>query len=146
MFDDVDLFYELAEELFRRLIARPGVIAQLQTAGQVFRFISRKPDTQITVDVRGAEPRLILGPSDLPADLTVTADAETLHRVWLGEERLRDVLLAGRVQITGSPIKALSLTGLFRQAEALYPELLRERGLLDETTNDQGRTTREGGQ
>ncbi|NOZ29361.1 MAG: SCP2 sterol-binding domain-containing protein [Chloroflexi bacterium] len=137
MFDDVNLFYELAGELFRRLIARPGVIEQVRQAGQVFRFVSRKPATQITVDVRDTEPRLILGPSDLPADITVTADARTLHRVWLGEERLRDVLFSGRVSVEGPFLKALALVDLFRQAEALYPEILRERGLLGETTDDE---------
>ena len=131
MFDDVNLFYTLAEALFQRLISRPEVVAQLRAVGQVFRFISRQPEAQVTVDVRDETPRLILGPSDLSADLTVSADAETLHRVWLGEERLRDVLLAGRVDVAGSPVKALSLAGLFRQAEAVYPEILREHGLLE---------------
>ncbi|HEY64029.1 MAG TPA: SCP2 sterol-binding domain-containing protein [Caldilineae bacterium] len=137
MFDDVDLFYELVEELFRRLMARPGVIEQARQAGQVFRFVSRKLLAQVTVDVRDTEPRLILGPSELPADITVTADAETLHHVWLGEKRLRDALFSGRVSVEGSLFKALALVDLFRQAEALYPEILRERGLLRE--KDEGR-------
>ncbi len=113
----------------------------MRAAGQVFRFVSRQPPAPITVDVRGAEPQLLLGPSTLPADLTVTADAETLHRIWLSQERLRDALATGRVQVDGSPLKALNLVSLFRQAEAIYPALLRERGLFSGTTADDSQPT-----
>ena len=54
--------------------------------------------------------------------------ADTLHRIWMGEVRLRDAFMAGDVQVTGDVFKALRLTDLFRQAEALYPQILREKG------------------
>jgi hypothetical protein len=64
----------------------------------------------------------------------VRTPADVLHRAWLGQDRLRDAFLAGRIKLDTSPLRALtllsSLSGLFQQLESLYPQVLRDHQLL----------------
>ncbi|GAB4564565.1 MAG: hypothetical protein Kow0047_14430 [Anaerolineae bacterium] len=129
MKDRETLFRELATALFERLIARPEVVDQIRAAGEVFRFASRDPEVEVTVSLRGDVPQLIFGPSDLRPDFTVSAAARTLHRVWLGEEKLRDALFEGGIDVEGPLLKAMSLIPLFREAERIYPEILDQHGV-----------------
>ena len=73
---------------------------------------------------------MICGVDGHRADLVIHTRMDVLHRVWMSEIKLRDAFFSGQCRLDGSMLRALSLGGVFRRIEALYPVLLRERKLI----------------
>jgi hypothetical protein len=67
-------------------------------------------------------------------DVGLRAPADVLHRAWLGQERLRDAFLSGKIKLDTSPLRAItfesSLSRLFQRLQILYPQVLRDHELL----------------
>ena len=134
-YSDAETFYEVMNDLFSQVMARPDLLKPLRDGKVLLRITTSQPDTILIVDGRSVPPRFSTGkPPEGKVDVGLTLSADVLHNVWLGKIRLRDAYLAGKVHLDSSPLKALSLmTGLlemFRFVEGLYPGVLKKRGLL----------------
>ena len=90
------------------------------------------PKTFIGLDGREKPVELSFSPDGVKPDLAIRMEADLLHNILLGKVRLRDAYFDGEIKTKGSIFKALKLADLFRQAEKLYPVVLKERGLLPE--------------
>ncbi|MDX1662996.1 MAG: SCP2 sterol-binding domain-containing protein [Candidatus Promineifilaceae bacterium] len=88
-----------------------------------------QPETFIWLDARRPPLEIGFGPARLRPDLEVIVDADTLHRVLLGQISLRQAHSSGRVQVRGPIWRVSALGDFFSQAPALYPDVLREQGL-----------------
>jgi len=132
-YGDTQSFYDVMTDLFERAMALPNAREALRASGVVLRMVTTGPDAILTLDGRDDPPRFACGAADDPADFTLRLPADVLHAVWLGEIKLQDAFFGGQIQLDGSPMRALGLVSdlsrLFRQVEALYPQVLREQGL-----------------
>ena len=132
---NAETFYEIMNDLFGQVMARPDLLQPLRDGKVLLRITTTQPDTILVVDGRSVPPRFTTGKAlEGKADVGLTLVADVLHNVWLGKIRLRDAYLAGKIHLDSNPIKALSLMTalleMFRFVEGLYPGVLKRRGLL----------------
>ena len=136
-YPDTATFYVVMTDLFGRVIAAPGVLKPLTDGKVLLRMTVTEPDAVLIVDGRLNPPRFIPGPT-VPVsgqpDIGLRIPADVLHNVWLNRMRLRDAFMAGKMHLDTSPLRALgllsSLTGMFRFTEQIYPQVLREHGMM----------------
>ena len=132
---DAETFYEVMNDLFSQVMARPDMLKPLRDGKVVLRINTTGPDAVLVVDGRAVPPRFITESDPTgKVDVGLSLSADVLHNVWMGKIRLRDAYMAGKMHLDSNPLKALSLmTGLlemFRFVEGLYPGVLKKRGLL----------------
>ncbi len=73
----------------------------------------RRPDALVTLKAsKEDEPEVDLGITKLRPDVTLLAEADTMHRLWLGQVNPAVALAAGRIRATGPVAKILSLVPL----------------------------------
>ncbi len=131
---DAATFYAVLGDLFGQVLRQPALLDPLRESKLLLHIATTGPDASVVLDTRSDPPRFITGaaPAD-KATLGLRLPADVLHHVWLGKIRLRDAYWAGKIQLTTSPLKALSLLvslqGLFRYVESIYPGVLRKHGL-----------------
>jgi len=116
--------------LFERLNNTPHAVDEFTKNHMIVSITLTNPTLHLGLDGRSNPVRIHFSPDGVKPNLSIYMDAELLHNIWLGKVRLRDAFFDGRIKTKGSIFKAMKLAGLFRQAEALYPTILRERGLL----------------
>lgn len=121
---------EVAEELFNRVSKTPGATDDFARSKMFISVHLNQPNAYIGLNGRTRPVHFSYQPDGTTADLELQLEADTLHEIWLGKRRLRDAFFGGEIKTKGSIFKAMQLAPLFRQAEALYPILLREKGLL----------------
>ena len=132
---DAATFYDVMTELFEKVMAQPDGMQPLSDAKVVLRLVITAPQAQLTLDSRANPPRFLKGPTGIErADVGLRMPADVLHDTFLGKVRLRDAYLSGKIKLDSSPLRALGLLGdltdLFHHMESLYPQVLRQRGLL----------------
>lgn len=134
-YPDSQTFDSVMTDLFGRVLARPELTKQLQDSKSVLQITITEPPFAILVDARTAPVRFVRnGHENARIDAGIRLSADTLHGIWLGKIRLRDAYTSGKVKVEGNPLTALPrllrFADLFRDAERLYPVVLRQRGLL----------------
>jgi len=136
-YSDADTFYIVMTDLFGRVMAAPEVLKPLTDSKVLLRMTVSAPDAVLIVDGRAKPPCFITGaatPSSGQPDIGLRVPADVLHNAWLSRIRLQDAYMTGKMRLDTSPLRALalmsSLTGMMRCTEQIYPQVLRERGLL----------------
>jgi putative sterol carrier protein len=127
---DSDALYGALTELFNRTLADPAGQKELQGSGMVFRLDLTDPGATVTINGKARPVALKWGSNEGRADLVIHAPGDVLHQVCLKEVRLRDAFFGGKMKVDGSILRAMRLEGLFHVLQALYPQVLRDRGLL----------------
>jgi putative sterol carrier protein len=126
---DEKQFYAVMDQLFGRLMKNSNATDQFARSNLVIRLNTRQPNAQILLDGRGRPVEALFGPQAGKADLELNLEADTLHKIWLGEVRLRDAFFGGQIATKGYVFKAMQLGDLFVEAERQYPQVLTEMGL-----------------
>jgi hypothetical protein len=129
-YTDSALLCDVLTELFHRALATPAAANAMRRHRLTLRLVMSEPSLVLTVDGRALPPTCTCGTTAARMDLVLRMQTDVIHRVWLSEIRLRDAYGSGQIKVEGSIWRALGLTELFRQIEALYPHVLQERGLL----------------
>ena len=127
-YPDSESFYQVMHRLFEQLSANPNATAQFQRAKMSIRFRCTDPLAELLIDGRSNPIRVQTGPQPGKTDLDLAMTADALHDVWLGKVRLRDAFSNGQIRVSGNVFRAMQLADLFREAEAAYPQVLRELG------------------
>jgi hypothetical protein len=132
---DSQSFYNVMIDLFGQVMEDPALLKPIRDGRILLRIVTTVPDAVLVLDGRFDPTRFTAGRMiSENVDLGLRTPADVLHRAWLGQERLRDAFLAGRIKLDTSPLRALtllsSLSGLFRHLEGLYPQVLRDHELL----------------
>ena len=90
------------------------------------------PESQITVRMKeDEEPKVDLGTTDLQPEVTMTMDADTAHRFWLGQVNVTVALARGQIKAKGPVAKVLRLVPLARPVFPRYEAQLKEQGRED---------------
>ncbi|HID32981.1 MAG TPA: hypothetical protein EYP25_00155 [Anaerolineae bacterium] len=116
--------------LFDRLNDRPGAADDFVKNRMMVSLYIDNPKVFLGVDGRQKPVKINFSPDGVKPDLAIRLDADLLHGILLGTVRLRDAYFGGQIKTKGSIFKAMKLADLFRQAEKLYPDVLKDQGLL----------------
>jgi hypothetical protein len=122
-------------DLFGQVMDQPALLKPIRDGEILLRIITTEPDAVLAIDGRFEPPRFTAGRMiSEKVDVGIRTPADVLHRAWLGQDRLRDAFVAGRIRLDTSPLRALtlqsSLSHLFHHLETLYPQVLRDHELL----------------
>jgi putative sterol carrier protein len=128
-YPDTDTLCGVMTDLFQRVMTTSSAVKVMQQNALVIRLDMRDPAFVLTVDGKTQPPRFICGTDGVHPDLILRVPADVIHRVWLGKTKLSDAFFSRQIQLEGSMLRAMSLSELFRQVEARYPEVLKEHGL-----------------
>jgi len=134
-YPDSQSFYNVMIDLFGQVMEDPVLLQPIRDGRTLLRIVTTQPDAVLILDGRFDPVHFTAGRMiSENVDVGLRTPADVLHRAWLGQERLRDAFLTGRIKLDTSPLRALglqsSLSDLFRQLENLYPQVLRDHELL----------------
>jgi putative sterol carrier protein len=131
IFVDSEQFYSATKALFARIAEQdPGAADAIQASHLVIRVRSSDPEAEFTINGRQRPLQTTFGPSPVRPTLEIELAADTLHQIMLGEQSMKKALADGRLKVRGPAWKAMALADLFRRGQGLYPEVLREQGVV----------------
>jgi ubiquinone biosynthesis protein UbiJ len=128
-FKDDRQVYAVLGRLFQDVLADPALAPQVQRLDGVVQFQHRNPNATITIKaVKGEDPVVDLGATELRADVIVVMDADTAHAFWLGRVNATMALNKGQIKAKGPVDKVLRLVALVKPIHKRYAQLLVELG------------------
>jgi alkyl sulfatase BDS1-like metallo-beta-lactamase superfamily hydrolase len=129
--DDAEV-YRFIGRLFQDLIEDPELGPRFQNANTTVQYQMRDPESRITVDMRQGHPMSVdLGPSDMDPEVTMTMEADTAHRFWLGKVNVTVALARGQIKAKGPVAKILKLVPLVKPVFPRYEQMLQDAGRDD---------------
>ncbi|UCG25142.1 MAG: SCP2 sterol-binding domain-containing protein [Chloroflexota bacterium] len=131
-YKDREQFISALDQLFERVQqAYPQAAEDLEKAKLILRFQCTDPEATILINGRRNPASVTFGDDRIRPEVDVQLAADTLHHILLGDLKLAKALASRSLKIRGPARKTLAVTGLFHQCQKLYPEVLKENGLLD---------------
>ena len=128
VYADAAELYAALQRVFDTIKERPGAIESFTGSNLVVRLRLTDPDAEALLDGRQPPLEVFFGPRPGKADLELTMAADTLHELWSGQRRLKDLFFSGQIQTSGNLFRAMALADLFREAERAYARLPRGGG------------------
>jgi putative sterol carrier protein len=124
--------YDTIGKLFEDLRDDAELFPKFQKANTIVRYEFREPDSQITVKMLDGEAGQVdLGPSDLEPEVTMSMEADTAHRFWLGKVNITVALARGQIKAQGPVAKILKLVPLVKPVFPRYEAQLAGQGRTD---------------
>ena len=124
--------YDTIGKLFEDLRDDAELFPKFQNADTVVQYRFRDPESTITVRMLDGEPGQVdFGPSQLDPEVTMTMDADTAHRFWLGKVNVTVALARGQIKAKGPVAKILKLVPLVKPVFPRYKEQLEAMGRRD---------------
>ena len=124
--------YDTIGKLFENLRDDDELFPKFQRANTIVQYQFRDPESQITVKMLDAEPGEVdLGPTDMEPEVTMSMEADTAHRFWLGKVNVTVALARGQMKAKGPVAKILKLVPLVKPVFPRYREQLEEQGRSD---------------
>ncbi len=120
VYADAAQLYAVLQRVFDTVKERPAAIESFTKSNLVVRLRLTEPDAEVLLDGRQPPLEVFFGPRPGKADLELTMAADTLHQVWSGQRKLRDLFFSGQIQTSGNLFRAMELADLFREAERAY--------------------------
>jgi putative sterol carrier protein len=126
--------YDTLGKLFVDLREDAELMPKFQRSDTIVQYQLRDPESQITVRMKeGEEPQVDLGATELAPEVTMTMDADTAHRFWLGKVNVTVALARGQIKAKGPVAKILKLVPLTRPVFPRYKAQLEAQGRQDLT-------------
>lgn len=130
-YHDSEQFVATLDSLFKRVQqSYPNAAEDLEQAKLILRFRCSNPAADILINGRRHPASITFGENRIRPEVDVALSADTLHQILLGELGLAKALASRALKIRGPARKTLAITGLFHECQKLYPEVLRENGLI----------------
>jgi hypothetical protein len=124
--------YDTIGKLFEGLRDDAELFPKFQNADTIVRYEFREPDSQITVKMLAGEPGQVdFGPSEMEPEVTMSMEADTAHRFWLGKVNITVALARGQIKAQGPVAKILNLVPLVKPVFPRYEAQLEEQGRTD---------------
>ena len=99
-FSDAQEVYETIGKLFQDLAGDEELGPKFRKANTIVRYEYREPDSTITVRLQEGQPGDVdFGESDMEPEVTMSMEADTAHRFWLGQVNVTVGDLEGNVEI-----------------------------------------------
>jgi putative sterol carrier protein len=124
--------YDTLGKLFLDLLEDEELMANFRKSDTIVQYQLREPESQITVRMTAAdESRVDLGATDLQPEVTMSMEADTAHRFWLGKVNVTVALARGQIKAKGPVAKILKLVPLTRPVFPRYQAQLETQGRQD---------------
>jgi putative sterol carrier protein len=124
--------YDTIGKLFEDLRDDDELFAKFQKANTVVQYQFREPESTITVKMLDGEAGQVdLGPTQLEPEVTMSMEADTAHRFWLGKVNVTVALARGQMKAKGPVAKILKLVPLVKPVFPRYRDQLEAQGRTD---------------
>jgi putative sterol carrier protein len=131
-FKDEQEVYDYIGKLFQDLMKDDELWPKFRRADTIVQYQFRKPDSQITVRMReGEDAQVDLGTTEMDPEVTMSMDADTAHKFWLGKVNVTVALARGQMKAKGPVAKILKLVPLVKPVFPRYKAMLSEAGRDD---------------
>jgi hypothetical protein len=131
-FSDAQEVYETIGKLFQDIAADEELGPRFRKADTIVRYQYSDPESAITVRLQeGQPPDVDLGESDMEPEVTMTMQADTAHRFWLGQVNVTVALARGEIKAKGPVAKILKLVPLAKPIFPRYKAQLEAQGRDD---------------
>jgi putative sterol carrier protein len=124
--------YDTLGKLFVELMEDDELMPKFRRSNTIVQYQFRDPESQITVRMKeDEEPKVDLGPTDMEPEVTMSMDADTAHRYWLGKVNVTVALARGQMKAKGPVAKILKLVPLTKPVFPRYKAQLEAQGRKD---------------
>jgi putative sterol carrier protein len=131
-FKDAQEVYDTIGKLFQDLASDEELAPKFRKADTIVRYEYSDPDSVITVRLQEDQPGDVdFGESDMDPEVTMTMEADTAHRFWLGEVNVTVALARGQIKAKGPVAKILKLVPMTKPVFPRYKAQLEAQGRQD---------------
>ena len=131
-FKDADEVYATIGKLFQDLADDEELAPKFRKANTIVRYEFRNPDSVLTVRLQEGQPGEVdFGGSDMEPDVTMSMEADTAHKFWLGQVNVTVALARGQIKAKGPVAKILKLVPLTKPVFPRYVAQLEAHGRED---------------
>ena len=128
-FKDADEVYAVLGKLFQDIVADDELGPKFRRANTIVRYEYSEPESVITVRLQeGEPPEVDFGVTDMEPEVTMTMEADTAHRFWLGHVNVTVALTRGQIKAKGPVAKILKLVPLAKPVFPRYAAQLEAQG------------------
>lgn len=131
-FKDADEVYATLGKLFQDLATDEELSEKFGKANTIVQYDYRDPDSKITVRLQEGQPGDVdFGETEMEPEVTMSMEADTAHRFWLGKVNVTVALARGQIKARGPVAKILKLVPLTKPVFPRYKAQLEEQGRDD---------------
>jgi putative sterol carrier protein len=132
LFKDAQEVYDTIGQLFVGIAADEELASEFRKANTIVRYQYTEPDSAITVRLKEGQPGQVdFGETEMEPEVTMSMQADTAHRFWLGEVIVSVALARGEIKAHGPVAKILKLVPLTKPVFPRYRAQLIEQGRTD---------------
>jgi putative sterol carrier protein len=131
-FKDAQEVYDTIGKLFQEVAEDDELVSEFQQADTIVQYAHRDPEAIITVRLQKDQPvEVDLGKTDMEPEVTMSMEADTAHRFWLGQVNVTVALARGQIKASGPVAKILKLVPLTKPIFPRYKAQLEADGRED---------------
>jgi hypothetical protein len=128
-FKDAEDVYATIGKLLRDIAADPELGPKFRKANTIVRYEYTDPDSTMTVRLQEEQPPDVdFGESEMEPEVTMSMEADTAHRFWLGQVNVTVALARGQIKAKGPVAKILKLVPLTKPVFPRYKAQLEAEG------------------
>jgi len=131
-FKDAQEVYDTIGKLFADIASDEELAPKFRKANTIVQYDYREPESKITVRLQEGQPGDVdFGDTDMEPEVTMSMEADTAHRFWLGEVNVTVALARGQIKAKGPVAKILKLVPLTKPIFPRYKAQLEAQGRQD---------------
>jgi putative sterol carrier protein len=131
-FKDAQDVYDTIGKLFVDIANDDELAPKFRKANTIVQYDYREPESKITVRLQEGQPGDVdFGDTDMEPEVTMSMEADTAHRFWLGEVNVTVALARGQIKARGPVAKILKLVPLTKPLFPRYKAQLEAQGRQD---------------
>ena len=131
-FKDAQEVYDVIGKLFVDIANDEELAPKFRKANTIVQYDYREPESKITVRLQEGQPGDVdFGETEMEPEVTMSMEADTAHRFWLGEVNVTVALARGQIKAKGPVAKILKLVPLTKPIFPRYKAQLEAEGRED---------------
>jgi hypothetical protein len=131
-FKDPQEVYDIIGKLFVDIANDDELAPKFRKANTIVQYAYREPESTITVRLQEGQPGDVdFGETEMEPEVTMSMEADTAHRFWLGEVNVTVALARGQIKAKGPVAKILKLVPLTKPIFPRYKAQLEAQGRQD---------------
>ena len=131
-FNDAQEVYDTIGKLFVDLADDDELAPKFRKANVIVQYAYSNPESVITVRLQeGEEGDVDFGETEMEPDVTMTMEADTAHKFWLGKVNVTVAMARGQIKAKGPVAKILKLVPLTKPVFPRYKAQLEAQGRDD---------------
>ena len=132
VFKDADEVYATIGKLLQGIAEDDELARKFRKANTIVRYEYRDPEAVMTVRLQEGQPGDVdFGESDMEPEVTMSMEADTAHRFWLGQVNVTTALARGQIKASGPVAKILKLVPMAKPVFPRYKAQLEAQGRDD---------------